>query len=72
MDYKLFSFDSIFIRIKRTRNISNKLTEQWICDSCDINYDLKNVENNYFDNSGRACLKYFYNSIEGKYYNIQS
>ena len=72
MDYNLFSFDSRFIRIKGTRNISNEYAEHWVYDSCDINYDLKDVEDNYFDNSGGACLKYYYNSTEGKYYNIES
>ena len=68
----MFSFDSRFIRIKGTRNISNEYAEHWVYDSCDINYDLKDVEDNYFDNSGGACLKYYYNSTEGKYYDIKS
>ena len=72
MDYELFSFDSRFIRIKGTRNISNPYAEHWVYDICDINYNLKDVENNYFNNSGGACLKYYYNSTEGKYYDIKS
>ena len=76
---QLFPFNSKFIRIKGTRNLGYYISpdslnneDHWIYDECEINHEIKDSDNNYFDNSGGACLKYYYNSTEKQYYDINS
>ena len=72
MDYELFSFDLRLIRIKKQEILQIQIKNIGFMIVVIINYDLKDVENNYFDNSGGFCFKYYNNLTGGKYCNIKS
>ena len=47
----------------------------WVYDSCKEGIDNKNIDSNLFKNinnfESSACLKYYYNSNEGRYYTLE-
>ena len=72
--YQLLPFNSRYLRIIGSRTLSYDLKEDtlanedhWIYDECETNYDLVDSDNNYFDVSNGACLKYYFNSVDKKY-----
>ena len=78
-NYQLLPFNSRYLRIIGSRTLSYDLKEDtlanedhWIYDECETNYDLVDSDNNYFDVSNGACLKYYFNSVDKKYYDIKS
>ena len=50
--------------------------DHWIYDLCENGIDNKNIEKNLFDKidnyTNSACIKYYYNSKDGNYYNKTS
>ena len=82
-ELKMFPYNSRYIRIKGVRDVfyySNPTVienqDHWIYDTCDSSISLNNLQEHLHDIignfSGGACLKYFYNSTDKKYYKIDA
>ena len=79
--HQLFQYNSKVLRIKGVREVlysnnPNILEDQehWVYDSCDNSIDLGNFEDEVQhiigSFNGGACLKYFYNPDDKKYYKL--
>ena len=74
-------YDSRYIRAYTTYVRSNfsydnlDLYDHWVFDSCNKDIDYKGLEPYLFDNienfTNGVCIRYYYNSSERKYYNLE-